>query len=330
MTRKILPLLLGVALCRPVFADTGVAPSLNWIAGSMVMNERTAGRALQSRMLEEFTWNRQRYLAKTWGDVGFGGYEISAPDDMKFSGNRFMISGGADVQTATRTVFGVMGYASHTPGGYSAENIEISNTGAGFGAYMMGRLGQQARAYGRAGLNLDLFRIEREQPGMDSISGSGTAFALFGEAGILHNIYLQYFLGNLYVRGGYNMGLDVTENIGFDTYMVLQHDGHFLLTPGYELIMQRRLYTSTWVFLRPYAAVGVEYDVMGLDNLQYRRSNTLQLTDYEIDINPVWVTGRAGLELVSAGGGSVGIEAEYKHNEIVRMMAARISTTLRF
>jgi len=324
------------------FAGLFQPRELDLVAASMIMNEKTAGRALQNRMLEEFTCHR--HLNKVWGDVSADIWESRPADSNRITGNRFSAAGGIDIQNTDHTIFGLMGHVSHTSGkvgdmadlSYGAVeedgfvDVDVSNLHIGVGAYMLNRFSQDMRMYGRLNLNVDLFDISREQTFMAPITGSGTAISVISEWGLLHNIYLQHFVGNAYARIGYNFGLDITESAAGERYMHIRHDGHFILTPGYEFIAQRRVYMSALTFLRPYVSVGVEYDVAGIDNIQYKFETATRLTDYAIDTDPIWTTVRAGFEVASMTGLSMGLEAEYRHNEFIRIIGGRAKASLRF
>jgi hypothetical protein len=147
----------------------------------------------------------------------------------------------------------------------------------------------------------------------------------------MHDWLNQYIVGNAYVRAGYNFGFDVTEKAEGSDYMKLQSDGYFVLTPGYSLTAQKRIYPSVWFQIRPYLSVGAEYDVLGIpDTAQFKFAAADKFTDYGIKIDPLWAYGGGGVEFLGAGGWQFGLDYRYQYNADVQMHKIKLSGSYRF
>ena len=141
----------------------------------------------------------------------------------------------------------------------------------------------------------------------------------------------QYIVGNLYARVGYNFGFSVRENAGGDEYMHLQSDGYMILTPGYSLIAQKRVYPSSWFQIRPYASIGIEYDVLGVpDFAEFKFGPAKKYTKYDVDIDPLWANIGGGVELLSASGFQIGLDYRYQYNDALQLDTVRVSGSYRF
>lgn len=315
------------------------------IAGSVALNEHTSFRSFEDRMIDEFIWNRNRRLDKVWMDVDYGMFYQNTVDGHHADGHRFSVSGGYDWQQDDKTIFGFMGRVSHTSSGATDSmdlsygtvsqmgniNLDVTDTDIGVGAYMLKTLNEKNRLYGNAFLDAHLFDVEREQTFVADISGNGTAFSLISEWGLLHDILNQYIVGNLYARMGYNFGFDVKEESAGDEYMRLQSDGYFILTPGYSLTAQKRIYPSAWFQIRPYASIGVEYDVFGMpDKAEYKFAVANGYTDYDINVDPLWANIGGGIEFLSATGVHVGIDYRYQYNSDIQLHNIKVSGMYRF
>ena len=319
---------------------------LEQVAGSVALNEHTSFRGLEDHMFDEFIWNRNRNLDKVWFDADFGMFRQNVSDDKIVNGNRFNITAGYDWRNSRTLVLGLAAHISHMssdnsdsmdlsymPGeqidGHNSMNV--ADTNIGVGAYLMKTLGTKARVYGNAFLDAHLFDLSRKQNYVSDIDGSGTAFSIISEWGLMHDWLNQYIVGNLYARIGYNFGFSITEESAGDDYMQLKSDGYFVLTPGYSLIAQKRIYTSPWFQIRPYASVGIEYDLLGMpDVVQYKFAPAKSYSDYDIEINPLWVNIGAGVELLSASGVQVGLDYRYQYNTDIQMHNIRLSGSYRF
>lgn len=324
------------------------AREIEQVAGSVILNEHTSARSFEDHMLDEFIWNRNRNLKKAWVDAEYGMLFQKVSDGKHADGNRFNITGGFDWQHTNTLILGLAGRVSHTSTdvsdainlGYTTENpfiaghvdAKVANTNIGLGGYLMQTLGEKTRAYGNAFLDLHVFDITRHQTFVNGIiDGSGTAFALNTEWGLLHDWLNQYIVGNMYARAGYNFGFSVTEKVGGHDYMKMKSDGYLSFTPGYSLTAQKRIYPSVWFQVRPYATIGVEYDVLGApDNAKYKFATAKKFTSYDIDIDPLWANIGGGVEMLSVTGFQVGLDYRYQYNQDIQLHNIKVSGSYRF
>jgi len=333
----------GGALAR--FSRLFQVREIEQIAGAIALNEHTSFRSFEDRMFDEFIWNRNRNLNKAWLDVDYGMFYQNIDDGKHADGHRFSVAGGFDWQESNTLVLGLTGRVSHTTSkagdamdlSYAGETqfgdvkIDVADTNVGLGGYLMKILGQKTRLYGNAFLDLHLFDVDRTQNFVDRIDGDGTAFSLMSEWGLMHDILNQYIVGNAYARVGYNFGFSVKEKAAGDDYMRLKSDGYFVLTPGYSLIAQKRIYPSAWFQIRPYASIGIEYDVFGApDFAKYKFAVADDFTKYDIDIDPLWANIGGGVELLSARGIQFGIDYRYQYNDAIQLHNIKVSGSYRF
>ncbi len=322
------------------------AREVEQIAGSVVLNEHTNFRDFEDRMFDEFIWNRNRSLKKAWLDVDYGMFFQNVSDGKHADGQRFSIAGGFDWQNSETTILGLTARVSNSSSdnsdavelGYlpnqsllGTVDMTVDDLNIGLGGYMMKILGEKTRLYGNAFLDIHLFDISRDQTFVDHIDGSGSAFSLISEWGLMHDWLNQYIVGNAYARVGYNFGFDVTEHAAGQDYMNMQSDGYLILTPGYSLIAQKRIYPSSWFQMRPYASVGVEYDVLGApDYVKYKFALAHTYTKYDVDIDPLWANIGGGIEFLSATGIQVGIDYRYQYNDAIQLHNIKVSGSYRF
>ncbi len=334
----------GTGLAR--FSRLFQPREIEQIMANINLNEHTSFRTFEDRMMDEFIWNRNRNLNKGWADFDMGFYTMDARDNKTIDGNRFAVSAGYDWQTSETLMVGLTARVSHTSGSNSDAmdlgyrpgetiagrvDIDVSDTDIGVGAYLTKTLGHRARLYGNAFADLHLLDVSREQNFVSDISGDGTAFSLISEWGLMHDLLNQYIVGNAYVRVGYNFGFDLTEKSAGSDYMHMESDGYAILTPGYTLMAQKRIYPSAWLQIRPYAAIGMEYDVLGMpDDGKYRFAPANRLTTYDIDVNPLWLNIGGGVEVLSALGVQFGADYRYQYNDTIQMHNIRISGSYRF
>ena len=315
------------------------------IVASMVLNEHTSMRSFEDRLVDEFIWNRNRNLKKAWVDVDYGMFYQNTIGGDHTDGNRFSISGGFDWQESNTLILGLMGHVSHISS-KSDRNIDlsygsvsqvghvdtnVSDTNIGFGGYLMKILSDQWRVHANLMMDIHVFDIKREQTFVDSITGDGNAFSLMSEFGLLHDILNQYIVGNAYARVGYNFGTSVTEQAGGSDYMQMQADGYLVLTPGYSLTAQKRIYPSAWFQIRPYATVGIEYDVLGApDTAEYRFATTNEYSEYGLSVDPLWANIGGGVEMLSAQGMQFGLDYRYQYNSDLQLHNIKVSGSYRF
>ncbi len=334
----------GTGLAR--FSRLTQAREAEQLAGSVALNEHTTFRDFEDRMLDEFIWHRNRNLRKAWGEFDFGLFNQKGENGKDIDGNRFSFNGGYDWQESQTLILGLAGHISHTsgdnsddmnlgykPGEFIAGHMktDVSDTNVGIGGYLMKTLGTKMRLYGNAFLDMHWLDVSRDQTYVDKISGDGTAFSLISEWGLMHDWLNQYIVGNLYVRGGYNTGFSVTEKVHGRDYMKLESDGYFILTPGYSLIAQKRIYPTSWFQIRPYVSVGAEYDVFGApDEVKYKFAPASHYTKYDVDIDPLWANIGGGMEFVSSMGLQIGLDYRYQYNADIQMHKIKVSGSYRF
>lgn len=333
----------GDALAR--FSRLFQAHEMEHAVGMMSLNEHTSFRSFEDRMMDEFIWNRNRDLKKAWMDVDYGMFVQNIQTGDHTDGHRFSMAGGFDWQESNRMVLGLSGRVSHTSSASAdsmdlsygsvteqgSVHVDVSDTNIGLGGYMMYTLGDKARIYGNAFLDAHMFDVNRSQNFVSSIDGDGYAFSLISEWGLLHDILNQYIVGNAYARIGYNFGTDITETAGGSDYMRLESDGYLVLTPGYSLVAQKRIYPSAWFQIRPYASIGIEYDVFGApDSGKYKFASSESYTSYDIDMNPMWANIGGGIEMLSAYGLQFGVDYRYQYNNDIQLHNIKVSGSYRF
>lgn len=334
----------GTALAR--FSRLVQPREIELMAGSVALDEHTSFRDFEDHMLDEFIWNRHRSLKKAWIDVDYGVFYQNMRDNKRANGDRFSIVGGYDWQESSTLILGVAGRVSHMsgddsekidlsykPGEFVTGNVrfDVADTNIGVGAYLMKILGTKARLYGNGFLDLHLLDVSRDQTFVDHIGGSGQAFSIISEWGLLHDWLNQYIVGNLYARIGYNFGYTVKEKAAGNEYMRMKTDGYFILTPGYSLIAQKRIYPTSWFQVRPYVSAGIEYDVFGTpDYAKFKFGPAKIYTRYDIDIDPLWANIGGGVELLSATGFQVGLDYRYQYNNDLQLHKVRLSGSYRF
>ena len=279
-------------------------------------------------------------------DVDFGMFYQNIQDGKHTDGNRFSISGGFDWQESNTLQLGLTGRIARTGAkagdkmdlGYvpgesidGRVSVDVVDTNIGLGAYLMKTVSEKVRLYGNAFMDMHMLDVNRTQNYVDTIDGDGTAFSLISEWGLMHDILNQYIVGNAYARVGYNFGFDVKEKVGGHDYMRLQSDGYMILTPGYSLTAQKRIYPSAWFQIRPYASIGVEYDILGApDRVEYKFTPADSYTEYRVDIDPLWANIGGGIEMLSANGLQFGIDYRYQYNSDIQLHNIRISGSYRF
>ena len=334
----------GSSLAR--FSRVFQPRELDQIVGSISLNEYTNSRDLERHLVDEFIWNRHRNLEKFWIDADLGTIRQNS-DDMVIKSNRFSIFGGYDWQKSETLIMGLSVRASQTTGNNSDivdvkykladpilanVNLDVTNTNIGFGGYFMQTLDTKSRMYGNLFFDLHMLNVSRDQAFIGAtIEGSGNAISVVSEWGYLHDWLNQYIVGNLYARAGYNFGFTINESAGRDEYMNLQSDGFFILTPGYSLTAQKRIYPSSWLQVRPHASIGVEYNVLGVpDMAQFKFAQASKFSDYAVNIDPLWTNIGGGIEVLSASGWQMSLGYRYQFNPEIQMHDIRLGGSYRF
>ena len=317
----------------------------NQIADSLAINTRTKFQDLSDKFIDEAIWNRNRRLNKLWID---GGYSILKNDfdDIRGDGGRFNLAFGYDWQATDTLILGWMGHGSYTDSNVTDDidlaygnsgsisgrvESKMENLGFGGGLYFIDTLSTKARLYGDAIFDVNMIDVKRNQTWVDEIKGDATSFGVVAEFGLIHDWLNQYVIGNLYARGGYNFGFDMTEKVGDSEYMKLKFDGHAVLTPGYSLTAQKRVYPSSWFQFRPYATVGIEYDVLGTpDTMKYKFAMANGWSDYDIEIDPLWANAGAGIEFLGVNGWHIGLGYRYQYNAAIQTHKIDLNMKYRF
>lgn len=334
----------GTGLAR--FSRLTQAREIEQLMGSVVLNEHTTFRDFEDRMLDEFIWHRNRNRRKAWGEFDYGMISQKASDSKTIDSTRFAFSGGYDWQETSTMILGVSAHLSHMKGDNSDSmnlgyrpgefidghvKIDVADTNIGIGGYLLKTLTTKMRLYGNAFLDMHWLDVSRDQNYVNHIDGSGTAFSLISEWGVMHDWLNQYVVGNAYVRAGYNTGFSVTEKAQGRDYMKMESDGYLILTPGYSLIAQKRIYPDTWFQIRPYVSVGAEYDIAGApDSAKYRFAPARRDTKYSVDIDPLWANIGGGVEFVSVKNVQVGLDYRYQYNSDIQMHKIKLSGSYRF
>lgn len=319
---------------------------LDQILNSIFMNEHANFRSFEDRMYNEFIWHRNRKLKNLWSEFDFGMFGISSGEHRRASGERFNLSVGVDWQESNTLIFGLMARVSHSSANDN-ENIDlgyipgksvsgqmdltVTDTNVGAGGYVLKNLGDKTRFYANLFADLHLLDVTRDQSFISSITGNATAFSVASEWGLMHDWLNQYIVGNMYARVGYNSGFSFTEQAAGQDYMNLETDGYVMLTPGYSLTAQKRIYPSAWLQIRPYASVGVEYDVLGTSgNAKYKFAIANDYTEYAVNTDELWINAGAGFEVAAVNGAHFGLDYRYQYNDAVRLHNIKFSASYRF
>ena len=320
------------------------------IQGMIALNNHLDSRDFEERMFDEFLWNRNRNLNKIWGEAKYGFIKQDLKDgDLTSVGNRFALSGGIDFKLGDTTIFGLTGRVSRSSNGYIDDidlryagntkgikegkvKTDVVDTNVSGGLYLLQILDQDVRLYINGLIGLDLIDVEREQNYFSKIKGNGSSLSVSSEWGLMHNIAYQYVVGNFFLRGGYNFGLSVNERFkSGNTYSDIEGDGYLMLTPGYSLMFDKRIYTSYWFQVKPHLSLGVEYDILGQPKTtDFKFANAVDYTQYDTFIDKFWANGIAGIELLSANGWQAGIDYRYYYNHSIQAHNIRLSGSYRF
>ncbi len=317
----------------------------NQITNDIAMNRYSEFREMSDMFIDEAIWNRNHRLNKLWirGDYSTFTNDM---ETMRSEGHRLGIAFGYDWQSSNTLILGWTGHMSFINNhgtddidlGYGRRNTEtgrvetdVDSTGFGAGGYFMKTLNNKARLYGDLMLDVNMIDVKRSQTWVDDISGEAYSYGIMGELGLIHDWLNQYIIGNLYARTGYNFGFDMTEEIDGSDYMKLKFKGHTVFTPGYSLTAQKRIYPSAWFEFRPYATVGIEYDLLGApDTMEYKFALANSWTEYDTSIDPLWVSGGAGVEFLSVTGLHFGLGYRYTYNDAMQIHKLHLSAKYRF
>ncbi|MCL2331369.1 MAG: hypothetical protein FWC61_02375 [Proteobacteria bacterium] len=328
------------------FSRLFIPRELELAAGDVNLLEHTNPRDFAHRMLDEFLWNRNRNLNKVWADVEYGVFNQTLNDPETARGTKLTLNLGIDSRLTNSTIYGLalrinrlsssfddtidLSYGANT-GLIGNVRADVTNTNIGLGAYLLTTYSRGLKLYGNLFLDMHKLDVTRDQTYMGQISGSGTAYSATSELGLMHDILNQYLYGNAYARVGYNTGFDIATTAAGANYMTLKSDGYFSLTPGYSVTLNKRFYMSPWSQIRPFVTLGVEYDVLGMNSdAYYAFAPAMKLTNYELNVDPLWATGKLGVEFIAVSGFQAGLDYEYRYNADIQLHNFRISGSYRF
>lgn len=316
----------------------------NQIVNNIAMNRYSEFRDMADMFIDEAIWNRNHRLNKLWvkGDYTMFTNHIG---HSHADGTRLGLSFGYDWQSSLTLVLGWTGHITQTDN-KNVDNIDLSygrvtgvtgtnetnvtDTGFGFGGYFMKTLSNKARFYGDLMLDFNIIDVDRSQTWVEDSSGDAFAYGIMAEAGLIHDWLNQYIIGNLYARAGYNFGFKMNEKIGDEDYLNFKFNGHAVLTPGYSLTAQKRVYPSAWFEFRPYATVGIEYGLLGPGDTDYKFALANAWTKYDTSVDPLWINGGGGIEFLSVTGIHAGIGYRYTYNDNLQIHKIHASFKYRF
>jgi hypothetical protein len=319
---------------------------LGQLSNQINLNEHAVFRSFENRLFEELDWVRNRSRNKFWVDADFSNFTHSDyAGEADIAGERFSISFGADKRVSSDRIIGVAGHVNQSSSnftdtmnlGYMGWDIDgrvvtdASDLNFGLGAYFIDTRGETSKMYGNLFLDIHSLEINRTQNFVNPISGSAVSISLITEWGILHELLGEYIIGNAYARGGYNFGFDMTTRAEAADYQNLQSRGYGILTPGYSLRFQRKVYTSNWLQIRPRVDVGLEYDLLGIGNdAQYKFAVADNYTKYKVETDPLWMNVGGGIEFVAADGIGVALDYKYSYNQEMRVHNVKVGGHYRF
>ncbi|MDR1027611.1 MAG: hypothetical protein LBL46_04310 [Rickettsiales bacterium] len=324
-----------------------VMPTEAAALGAMVSTtERMTSSGLSRRMQDEALWTRNRVKTKAWADVDAGMQTIRNPDAAgdSMEGFRLAASGGYDIQMNTDLIVGftaglaVVDSQDKTKvdiglGQSEARAASAKDTDMHIGGYVLSRIADQLRVFVHAAAHSHKLSVSGNRGITGDITGDGESASIVGELGLVHSIAAQYVVGTLSARFVQNNGFDITEKIGGADYMNFSRDKTTLLTPGYTLLLQKRMYLKPTFIMRPWVSVGAEYDLMqGKDDaaIKWRFAPSDAASTMAVESDPLWLRGTAGVEFLTIGGLQFGAGAEYFYNSAIQTIGARVTASVRF
>jgi hypothetical protein len=328
-----------------LFAPTEAAQ----LAQLAALGEKAAQATLQKRMIDESLWTRNRVKTKAWLDVGYGIHTMTNPDGgAPMAGSAMSLAAGYDFQMGRGMIVGVnagmtmtentegtnldigygLGASAHIAG---ARNVKSADTMINIGAYVISRIADSATAYVSANAFSHKLSVDRTQNYVGAIAGEGTASSMGGEIGIIHSISGQYVVGNLSARLVQSGGYTLQESVGSEKYMDIKYEGYTLFSPGYSILFQKRIYLKPTFIMRPSLSVGAEYDVMNMGgSAQYRFATSEAYSAFDMKTDPLWLSGKAGLEFLTIGGLQFGAGYAYRYNAVIQSHDLQVSGSMRF
>lgn len=307
-------------------ADSGARPmELAQVMDTIVMNNHTVFIDMSARMMDEAIWNRNRRLNKLWIDGGSALFS-QRTDGARADGARFDLNIGGDWQFGETLVTGWTARAAYIRGIGDAGNTDVRDLNGGVNLYFLKTLNRYMRFYGNGAFDMHFWNVQRDDAKGDAVSYAATA-----EFGLIHDWLNQYIMGNLYLRSGYNFGFDITERAAGADVAAADFDGFVVLTPGYSLIAQKRIYPSAWLEMRPYVTAGAEYDFFGVpDSVSWKLMGNSTWSNYDTKLNPLWVNGGAGIEFLGVRGWHIGLDYRYMFNSDIQMHKLWLDMKYRF
>ncbi len=303
------------------------------IAHSISLSNRNMASTVSGQIMDTFLWKRNINRNNLWADLSYSmisldGISYGSPD-----GNMLTGLAGFDRRINRNLIFGGFMGGARNDMEIKINNPKTTDTSVHFGVYgIMGRK-EAVKLYGNLMVSLHEFDIEREQQYVGHLSGSGSAFGVSTEWGIVHKIWGVYAAGRGYIRAGYYSGYDYTEQESDNDYMVVEQDAYVSITPGYEATLGKNIYITRMSYLRPFIGLGIEYDVMGMDNLDtsFHFAGTNGNFDYSgVSSDGFWMNARAGVEFAHAYGTSVNVSYEYHYNADAVVNTLRVGAEFRF
>lgn len=328
------------------FSRLFVPVEINQISNMIDSSERQVQQALQKRMMDESLWTRNRVKGKLWADVDTGLQNITNPDgNNPIDGTRVSIMGGYDIQIKPGTIIGFnAGYTMMRSVGDENFNLgygpvdevgsrstAVNDTAINIGGYLLTRISETAELYISANIHSHTIALDKQQEFVNSISGDTSTSSISGEFGLIHSISAQYVTGNLSVRFAQNDGFMLSEKVGGLNYMDIVRPGYATISPGYQVMFQKRMYIKPTFIMRPYMSVGAEYAVIEMKkDVEYKFSNSDLFSTYQVDYDPIWVTGRVGLEFLSIAGLQFGASYNFHYNAAIQTHNLNLSASMRF
>jgi hypothetical protein len=309
-------------------------------------SERMVQQSLSKRMIDEALWTRNRVKSKAWTDFDYGMQTITDSDeDDPIKGSRMSLSAGYDSQISQTTIVGAnagmtlldssgnqeldLSYGTRSISG--KRNVIAKSTSFDFGGYLLSKMTNSTQFYLTANLNTHQLSVSRDQTYMDNITGSGNSSSFMGEFGLIHSLSAQYIVGNLSARFIQSNGFTLNETVNGAGFMNIKQAGYTTFAPGYSLTFQKRIYLKPTFIMRPYLFVGADYEMTGMPNaVQYDFASSKAVYDYGIKNDPLWMTGKVGLEFLTIGGMQFGAGYEYHQNSAVKTHNVHVGGSYRF
>jgi hypothetical protein len=266
-------------------ADGGRAGQQLAIANIIARNQ------FADQMMEDFMWVRYRNQSNAWGGASFA--SISDP------GNISVYSGGFDTRLKNKYVVGAtISAASIDAGGVDGSVFSI----AGYGTKRLD--GMNTAVYAKAGMSFNSFKVYDNHYIAGDMKSDSSSIDLTVESGLMHRIYDRYVSGRLFGTAGMFGGFDLTKKTQQGEFMNIKSPSEFGLSAGYELSFGKDIYPSQTMKIRPFAKVGVEYELLGRavdTKFQFVGADKFRNWTGE-EIKPLWLRYGAGVDFAMQRG----------------------------